>query len=130
SCCVSKKTPRLVSPWSDAGLACCAAISAAWRASALRASCRTERRTSTAATTSVTATAATTATAIAANSRARSDLTAPRAGGSRRDRLVAGTAHRPDQVGTPQLAPELRHVHVDGPRPACVVVAPDALEQQ
>src|SRR5439155_6182454 len=116
----------------DAGVVArsCAAVNAAWRASALSASCLTERRTSRAATTSVTATAATTATPIAANSRARSDLTAPRGSRSGLHRLVARAPHRPDQVRAPEFPPQLSDVHVNGACCPCVVEPPHPLEQQ
>src|SRR5439155_25387747 len=127
----STKAPRLVN-FCDAGVVArsCAAVNAAWRASALSASCLTERRTSRAATTSVTATAATTATPIAANSRARSDLTVRRGSRSGLHRLVARAPHRPDQVRTAELPPQLGDVHVDGACSAGVVEPPDPFQQQ
>src|SRR5262249_19254053 len=134
SCCVSRKTPRApLEARLDGFSRSCAATSAAWRPSAFSVSSRADCRTSTAAMMSVTAIDTTTATAIAANSRARSDLTSVWSPASRcrtsRDRLVAGPAHRSDQVGSVELAPQMGDVDVDLSRPSRVVEAPDALQQ-
>src|SRR5438046_8795395 len=131
---VSKKTPSLVGCCPARRAACWGATRAACRASACKASCWTERRTRTTARINVTPTEARTAIAIAANSRARSDLSKAHgvraAAGSRLHRFVAGAADRPDQARPPQLAPQLGDVHVHRSRPAAVVESPDPLEQE
>src|SRR6266550_6067900 len=73
----------------------------------------------------VSATQMRTTTLIAPNSCERRRL--PRISG--RDELVARATHRPDPVRIPELAPQLRDVHVYGPGAARIRHAPDEIEQ-
>src|SRR5579875_987571 len=116
----------------DTDVRCVAAIRSAWCARSCRVARSTARRVRTIPSPMVSAMPIKTTAAIARNSLERRR---PRVGWSGRDaisgrdELVARAAHRPDPVGVAELAPELRHVHVDGAGPARIRHAPDEVEQ-
>src|SRR5207248_5408131 len=97
----------------------------AWRPRLLMFCCFTALRVSSPRIARLIATEASTAAAVTRNRRRRRDVTRS----SRRDRLVAGTAHGADQVGTPELAPKLGDVDVDRAGPPRECPAPDPVDQ-